>query len=69
AKIMITKKQARYAPQCPQCGSEKVVRILYGLPTEAARDLSNKGKVALGGCLVDDRNPRWHCSDCDHDWR
>ena len=40
--------------KCPQCGSEELVRILYGI-TEVSSELEQQiqeGKVILGGCSV-----------------
>ena len=42
---------------------------MYGYPGPGAVDDSEKGKVHLGGCIVDvfNQNNR-HCNDCEHDW-
>lgn len=53
---------------CPACGSEERIPILYGLPTDDAREQADRGEVALGGCLVDRRNPRWQCRACGELW-
>ena len=37
------------ATHCPRCGSEDVVPILYGMPTEEAVEASVRGEIALGG--------------------
>lgn len=56
-------------PACPQCRkSSHVIPIVYGLPGKALMDESAQGKVKLGGCIVSDQNPQWHCKSCDKDW-
>lgn len=53
---------------CPSCGSSDRMSIVYGLPTEETVKRADRGEVALGGCLVDDRNPRWQCRGCGATW-
>jgi hypothetical protein len=56
--------------RCPECGSEKVASILYGLPMfdeELERRL-NAGEVVLGGCCVLGDDPLWQCMECRHSW-
>ena len=52
------------APPCPQCGSEEVVSIMYGLPNPEGEELQRAGKLVFGGCCVDDRSPVWYCRGC-----
>ena len=55
---------------CPKCGSNKVARILYGLP-DFSEELERKlgaGEIVLGGCTVFGDDPTWHCNDCGHRW-
>ena len=47
-KIKFRKKEIL----CPQCGSVHTVPILYGLLTEEAIKEVEKGKAAMGGCMV-----------------
>jgi len=52
--------------KCPECGFDKVARILYGMQAytpELEKDLE-EGKVALGGCIVTPENPTWQCVTC-----
>ena len=58
----------RYKRECPSCKSNNVVPIMYGYPGSGAVEDSEKGKVHLGGCIVDIDNPKWHCNDYEHDW-
>lgn len=55
--------------KCPSCQSEDVVRIIYGLPNEEAIREAMEGLIALGGCLVDDDNPKWKCKACEQEWK
>jgi DNA-directed RNA polymerase subunit RPC12/RpoP len=50
--------------KCPRCGSDKVVRILYGLPTAKGRIEAEAGRIALGGCVVTDNAPQYQCIEC-----
>ena len=54
--------------ECPHCKSINVVNIMYGYPGPGAVQDSEKGKVHLGGCIVDIDNPKWHWKDCERDW-
>ena len=47
-KIKFKKKEI----PCPKCGSVHTVPILYGLLTEEAIKEVEKGKAAMGGCMV-----------------
>ena len=53
---------------CPACGSDDRIPIVYGLPTDYAIERANRGEVALGGCLIEDRNPHWECRACGKQW-
>lgn len=48
---------------CPRCRSSNVIPILYGMPTSEAAEEKDKGLVKLGGCVVSDHDPQWHCKD------
>ena len=48
---------------CPMCGSERVAPILYGLPANEPDEM-----VHLGGCIISEDNPSWHCKACGHEW-
>ena len=64
---------SKYMPKqrkCPECDSVKIAGILYGMPVfdeQFDQDLK-AGKVVLGGCLLSDESPEWHCSECDFEW-
>lgn len=50
--------------RCPECGSERIVEILYGLPASDAGEASERGEIILGGCLVGPGSPEWGCGAC-----
>ena len=55
---------------CPQCGTARVARILYGLPIlddDLRLELSEK-KVILGGCVIGQGSPTHQCVECGHSW-
>jgi hypothetical protein len=54
--------------KCPSCGSNHVIPIAYGLPGPELIEEEENGLVKLGGCLVADDNPKWHCKACEHSW-
>jgi hypothetical protein len=61
----MTKKPQRKSPEpCPKCGSLDVVPIMYGLPGPEMMEAANRGKIALGGCCVGDRDPQQECKAC-----
>lgn len=55
-------------PKCPKCKSKKSIPIEYGMPSPGAQRAARKGKVELGGCLIEAGNPNWHCNSCEHEW-
>lgn len=55
-------------PYCPQCVSNKIVPIIYGMPTEYAWEKSKQGKLLIGGCCVSDESPKWYCQACGHEF-
>jgi len=53
--------------KCPNCGSERIARILYGLPDRSSPSLMKEleeGKTILGGCFYAEFFPVWKCLDC-----
>ena len=58
----------RETPLCPKCGSSEVVPIAYGMPGSELVEAYERGEVELGGCVVTDRDPEWHCKTCGHEW-
>src|SRR5579875_2814934 len=60
----------RRPSRCPDCGVERVARILYGLvlPAKKLRRKIGVGEVVLGGCIILDGDPLWECLACHHRW-
>jgi hypothetical protein len=54
---------------CPSCRQKTGVDILYGMPTELAFDMADRGEVVLGGCCIDLDGPERECTACGHQWR
>jgi hypothetical protein len=55
--------------RCPRCGSEEVIRILYGTPGPDLLEDARTGRVALGGDVFWPEAPEWLCVACGHEWR
>lgn len=54
---------------CPKCGTKQhVIPIVYGLPDDELMEQSKRGEVALGGCVMDEKNPHWLCKSCKTEW-
>ena len=58
----------KYKAVCPACKSNNVVPIAYGLPGFEMIEEANKGKIHLGGCVIEEGAPDFHCNDCERDW-
>ena len=55
--------------KCPQCGSERVAEIVYGLPGPDFVEHHDPEKVVLGGCEITGGDPQWCCRECGAEWR
>ena len=55
-------------PICPACGEPEPLPILYGYPTIESFEKAERGEIALGGCLVWEDQPNWHCTACGHEF-
>ena len=56
---------------CPNCDSESVATILFGMPSFSEKLMKDKdeGKVVFGGCTIDERfKPNYQCNECDYQW-
>lgn len=49
--------------KCPECGSARVLPIVYGLLVEAPKD------AIPGGCIISPENPTHGCLECGCRWR
>lgn len=54
---------------CPACKAKEGVDIIYGNPSTKLFELAARNEVALGGCVIEDRQPDRHCLACEHDWQ
>ena len=57
-----------YKAVCPSCKSKNVVPIEYGLPGFKMEEEAMKGKIHLGGCMIEEDSPDFHCNDCGREW-
>jgi len=58
-------------PECPNCGSNRVARILYGHPDFENEELMaavERGEAALGGCMITNLSPKYECQECRSRW-
>ena len=58
----------RNVASCPQCCSLSVVPIVYGKPSEDLVQSMKAGLLALGGCIIENNSPTWHCNNCNSEW-
>lgn len=67
--IMFIAMRSRSKPRiCPNCGSGKVLPIVYGYPGPEMMEEYDDEKILLGGCCITGDDPEWGCADCDHLW-
>lgn len=50
--------------KCPNCGSDKVVPIIFGKPGQELIESADRGEVKLGGCSMPASRPKRYCKDC-----
>lgn len=53
---------------CPICKKRSVVKIIYGYPSQELLDEAIKKEVVLGGCIVEETSPEFHCLKCNKQW-
>ncbi|MCI0339151.1 MAG: hypothetical protein L0226_16385 [Acidobacteria bacterium] len=53
---------------CPNCGSSKVLGIVYGLPDFDKLPPKEERNFILGGCCIDLDSPGWYCDECEREW-
>ena len=54
---------------CPKCSKDNIVPIRYGMPGSEMQNDYYKGKIELGGCVLDEESPNYHCKDCKYEWQ
>ena len=50
-------------PNCPNCGN-KMLEIVYGMPGSDIIEKVENGEIFLGGCMISECNPVYHCNNC-----
>ncbi len=63
------KKRRSHHPVCPECGTDQVVPMVFGLPGPELAEEAQRGEVELGGCSITGDDPEWACRECGHRWR
>ena len=58
----------KYKAVCPNCKSNNVVPIAYGYPGPEMIDELKEGKIHIGGCMIEEDSPDFHCNDCEREW-
>lgn len=56
-------------PKCPNCGSDDVVPIVYGLTTPEMATRASKKEIRIGGYAVGVDKPDWACNNCGNVWK
>ena len=52
----------------PSCNKATGVDIVYGMPSPELFEKSERGEIALGGCVVEENQPIYRCLDCGFEW-
>lgn len=63
----VAEYEVRVGPRperCPECGSDRIAPVVYGLPTSEAGDMAQRGEVFIGGCTPMGRE--WGCTECQY---
>jgi len=60
-KVRVMKTELK----CPDCSSDQVKRIVYGLPDFNNFDFE---KNEVGGCCVTGDDPKYKCTSCESSW-
>lgn len=54
--------------RCPSCSSLNIGKWEFGMAPPVANEEIKNGHVHLGGCIVYEDAPRYHCNDCNYNW-
>ena len=46
-----------------------VVDIIYGYRTNDAFEKAEQGNIELGGCMIYENSPDYHCNECSYQWQ
>ena len=41
---------------------------MYGYPSIETWEKHDRGQIALGGCVIAEENPDYHCDECMYEW-
>jgi len=52
-----------YEPRCPHC-KEKLIPIIYGMVGYEEGRKAENGEIFLGGCMIEEDAPEYHCNNC-----
>ncbi len=72
--LKVSAEQDETGPDCPKCGSDRVVPIMYGLVSDTViielEEYGRRGQdppYVLGGCVLGSEGV-WHFNKCGHNW-
>ena len=56
--------------KCPKCGNRNIAKYLWGMPafTKQLEEDLEAGRVILGGCMITESDPKFHCNNCKKDF-
>ena len=49
-------------PKCPGGHTDKIIPIVYGLPSVKTMKRSKEGLIYLGGCIISGCDPHYYCT-------
>ena len=52
---------------CPDCGSDHVAQIVYGMPLDGSVKGAQHGSYLYSGSFQVE-SCKWHCNVCDREW-
>jgi len=67
-RIRATRGRPPRPPACPLCAAVEVIPIVRGFPSVELFERAEAGEVALGGCVIGQDDPEWHCKSCGKDF-
>ncbi len=53
---------------CPNCNSNKVVPIFYGVPGTGPSEKEKAKEPEHLDFIYSPDNPQWHCNNCGYEW-
>lgn len=65
--IVNTPKRKSKKIICPECKG-KLLDIVYGMPGPELFEKAEKQEVYLGGCCIDENNPKYFCPKCHREY-